>query len=228
MPAVPAAQPGQRLRGGAEHLHGGDQVGQIGDIRLFGSGPGREYAAVTAPDGSRSVCTATGTGGNIHLTCDAPVSGILTVEENYWPGWSARPPCAGWSVAAAPDATRRGASGAGVIGSVEYAAEHLGTPLVIVLGHEGCGAVKSTLEGAGEDGNLGSLVKDIRPAVASACQPATQGCDAVHQGVHLNARAQAQNLLARSPALKGLVAEGKVRVVVATYDLASGKVALEN
>lgn len=116
----------------------------------------------------------------------------------------------------------------GVIGSVEYAAEHLGTPLVVVLGHEGCGAVKSTLDGAGEDGNLGSLVKDIRPAVAAACQPAAPGCDAVHQGVHLNARAQARNLLARSPALQGLVAEGKVRVVVATYDLASGKVALEN
>ena len=116
----------------------------------------------------------------------------------------------------------------GVIGSVEYAAEHLGTPLVVVLGHEGCGAVKSTLEGAGEGGNLGSLVKDIRPAVASACQPATAGCDAVHQGVHLNARAQAKNLLARSAALQGLVAAGKVRVVVATYDLASGKVALEN
>ncbi len=116
----------------------------------------------------------------------------------------------------------------GVVGSVEYAAEHLGTPLVIVLGHEGCGAVKSTLDGAGEDGNLGSLVKEIRPAIATACQPAAPGCDAVHQGVHLNARAQAKNLLARSAALQGLVAAGKVRVVVATYDLASGKVALEN
>ncbi|HET8734808.1 MAG TPA: carbonic anhydrase [Anaeromyxobacteraceae bacterium] len=116
----------------------------------------------------------------------------------------------------------------GVVGSVEYAAEHLGTPLVIVLGHEGCGAVKSTLDGAGEEGNLGSLVKEIRPAIADACQAAAPGCDAVHQGVHLNARAQAKSLLARSAALQGLVAAGKVRVVVATYDLASGKVALEN
>ncbi len=115
----------------------------------------------------------------------------------------------------------------GVIGSVEYAAEHLGTPLVVVLGHEGCGAVKSTLDGAGEDGNLGSLVKDIRPAVAQACKSAPAGCDAVHEGVHLNARAQARNLLERSPALRELVEAGKVRVVVATYDLASGKVALE-
>jgi carbonic anhydrase len=115
----------------------------------------------------------------------------------------------------------------GVIGSVEYAAEHLGTPLVVVLGHEGCGAVKSTLDGAGEDGNLGSLVKDIRPAVAQACKSASAGCDAVHEGVHLNARAQARNLLERSPALRELVEAGKVRVVVATYDLASGKVALE-
>lgn len=115
----------------------------------------------------------------------------------------------------------------GVVGSVEYAAEHLGTPLVVVLGHERCGAVKSTLDGAGEDGNLGSLVKDIRPAVASACRHASASCDAVHEGVHLNARAQARNLLERSPLLRELVAAGKVRVVVATYDLASGRVALE-
>lgn len=115
----------------------------------------------------------------------------------------------------------------GVVGSVEYAAEHLGTPLVVVLGHEGCGAVKSTLDGAGEEGNLGSLVKDIRPAVASACQPASPSCDALHEGVHLNARAQAKNMLERSPLLRHLVAAGKVRVVAATYDLASGKVALE-
>ena len=115
----------------------------------------------------------------------------------------------------------------GVVGSVDYAAEHLGTPLVVVLGHEGCGAVKSTLEGAGDEGNLGSLVKDIRPAVASACHPASASCDAVHEGVHLNARAQARNMLERSPLLRERVAAGQVRVVVATYDLASGKVALE-
>lgn len=116
----------------------------------------------------------------------------------------------------------------GVLGSVEYAAEHLGTPLVVVLGHEGCGAVKATLDGAGEDGNIGSLVKDIRPAVASACQSHATGCDPLHEGVHLNARAQAKNMLARSPALSALVAAGKVGLVVATYDLASGKVTLEN
>ncbi len=116
----------------------------------------------------------------------------------------------------------------GVLGSVEYAAEHLGTPLVVVLGHEGCGAVKATLDGAGDEGNLGSLVKDIRPAVASACQGHAAGCDAVHEGVHLNARAQAKNLLERSPVLGALVSAGKVGVVVATYDLASGKVTVEN
>lgn len=115
----------------------------------------------------------------------------------------------------------------GVVGSVEYAAEHLGTPLVVVLGHEGCGAVKATLDGAGEDGNIGSLVRDIRPAVATACQPAAAGCDSLHEGVHLNARAQAKNLLDRSPVLRELAAAGKVNVVVATYDLASGKVSLD-
>jgi carbonic anhydrase len=115
----------------------------------------------------------------------------------------------------------------GVVGSVEYAAEHLATPLVVVLGHEGCGAVKATLDGAGDDGNIGSLVKDIRPAVMSACQPASASCDALHEGVHLNARAQARNMLDRSPLLRELVASGKLAIVVATYDLGSGKVTLE-
>lgn len=115
----------------------------------------------------------------------------------------------------------------GVVGSVEYAAEHLGTPLVVVLGHERCGAVQATLGGAGEEGNLGSLVKEIRPAVASVCQPAAAGCDAVHEGVHANARAQAKLMVERSAALRELAAAGKVKVVAATYDLATGKVALE-
>ena len=57
-----------------------------------------------------------------------------------------------------------------VLGSIEYAAEHLGTPLVMVLGHERCGAVTATVDAKGKaHGNIGAIVKAI--ALPSKRQP---------------------------------------------------------
>lgn len=52
-----------------------------------------------------------------------------------------------------------------VLGSIEYAAEHLGVPLVMVLGHERCGAVAAAVEGGNAPAHINSLVKAIQPAV---------------------------------------------------------------
>ena len=65
-------------------------AGMVGDLYLYAAGPGREYAAIAGADGSRTVCRAEGVGGDITVTCDAPVGGALTVLENRWPGWQAR------------------------------------------------------------------------------------------------------------------------------------------
>lgn len=54
------------------------------------------------------------------------------------------------------------------IGSIEYAVEHLGVPLVVVLGHDGCGAVTAATEGGEVPGHLDSLVNFILPAVGQA------------------------------------------------------------
>ena len=54
-----------------------------------------------------------------------------------------------------------------VIGSIEYAVEHLGTRLVLVLGHESCGAVGASLEGGEAGGHIDSIVNAIVPAVES-------------------------------------------------------------
>lgn len=113
------------------------------------------------------------------------------------------------------------------LGSVEYAAEHLGVPAVVVLGHHGCGAVKATAEavakGAKAEGNLGAIVAEIAPAVAEAKQGAPrEGLD--DDAVHANARRTAAALLERSPVLKELVEHGKLRVVTAVYDLATGTI----
>jgi carbonic anhydrase len=109
-------------------------------------------------------------------------------------------------------------------GSIEYAAEHLGVPLVVVLGHHRCGAVKAAAEATGElEGNLGGLLKEIQPAVATArASPGKEGL--VDDAVHENAKLEAARLSSESPLLKRLVDEGKVKVVTAVYDLETGKI----
>jgi len=110
------------------------------------------------------------------------------------------------------------------VGSVEYAAEHLGTPLVVVLGHHKCGAVKATSEAHGEvEGNIGAIVKEIAPAVEAARKsPRKEGL--VDDAVHVNTTMVAAQLTGESPVLKKLVAEGKVKIVTAVYDLESGTI----
>jgi carbonic anhydrase len=116
------------------------------------------------------------------------------------------------------------------LGSIEYAIEHLGANLVVVLGHEKCGAVKSTYDAypAEVEGNIGSLVKDITPAVATvvghnpkptgAAEQATQ----VEECVVENIKLVSESLEAKSPIIKEFVETGKVRVVRAKYDLDDG------
>jgi carbonic anhydrase len=109
-------------------------------------------------------------------------------------------------------------------GSVEYAAEHLHVPLVVVLGHHKCGAVKATAEAHGPaEGNIGEIVKELQPAVAAAkANPGKRGL--VDDAVHENARLVAGQLVSESKVLEHLVHEGKVKIVTAIYDLDTGKV----
>lgn len=107
------------------------------------------------------------------------------------------------------------------LGSVEYAASHLGAPLIVVLGHHNCGAVKATVEGAGSEGNIGSLVGEIQPVVEDAKKaPGKEGV--VNTATHANAKLAAAQLTSESPVLKKLAEEHKVKVVSAVYDLETG------
>jgi carbonic anhydrase len=116
-----------------------------------------------------------------------------------------------------------------VLGSIEYAAEHLGSPLVMVLGHERCGAVKATVDANGKaDGNIGAIVKAIAPALKKAKMD--KKCDLkdkeklVECVVDANAQMVAQNLMKQSRIIRELVHEGKLKIVAAKYDLDDGKV----
>ncbi len=104
------------------------------------------------------------------------------------------------------------------LGSIEYAVEHLGARLVVVLGHERCGAVTAALASASAPGHVESLVRDIQPAVV-----ATKGKtgDATDLAVAENARLMAAKV--RSDASLGDLAK-EVRILSAVYDLDTGKV----
>ena len=108
------------------------------------------------------------------------------------------------------------------MGSVEYAAEHLGTPLVMVLGHERCGAVKATVEGGEAPGSIGTICHLIKPSMEKA--KAQEG-DLADNTVRVLAVSVADKISA-SPVIAKLVQEGKLKVVKAYYDLDEGKVQL--
>ena len=104
------------------------------------------------------------------------------------------------------------------LGSIEYAVEHLGVRLIVVLGHERCGAVTAALASASAPGHINALVRDIQPAVA-----ATKGRegDKLANAIHENDAAVAAKI--RKQAQLGDLA-AQVRVVEAYYDLDTGKV----
>lgn len=107
------------------------------------------------------------------------------------------------------------------IGSVEYAVEHLGVPLIVVLGHEKCGAVAATLEGGEVHGHLGTIVGAIRPAVEETAGGSGDRLDA---SVRAHVRRTVRRLEEAAPILARRNAEGNVRILGARYDLDDGRV----
>jgi carbonic anhydrase len=116
-----------------------------------------------------------------------------------------------------------------VIASFEYAVSVLNTPLIIVLGHQACGAVdaaiKSITSGTTLPGHLPSLVTALAPAVnAARDQPGDRLDNAIRQNIVLTVA----GVKTATPILSNAVDEKKLRVVGAVYDLADGRIALVN
>lgn len=111
-------------------------------------------------------------------------------------------------------------------GSIEYAVEHLHLPLVVVLGHEQCGAVKAVAEGAREHGSLEKLIAHIRPAVDAVRRerPELTGDALLHAAVERNAWNSVEALLFTSEVIRRLVAAGDVVVLGAVYDIDSARI----
>jgi carbonic anhydrase len=111
------------------------------------------------------------------------------------------------------------------IGSVEFAAERFGTPLVVVLGHTGCGAIAAALEGGGgASRNLLSIVDRVRPSVEAVRARGLSGSELAAESVRENVRASVEQLRHGSEIIEGLVQRGELRIVGAEYSLETGVV----
>jgi carbonic anhydrase len=108
------------------------------------------------------------------------------------------------------------------LASIEYAAAHLHCPLVVVVGHQKCGAVTAATEQGTPEGHLPALVALIRPAVESA---RGQGGDLIENAVRINVENVVRQLRTSTPVLEEFVKQGTLSVVGAVYSLDTGKVA---
>lgn len=111
-------------------------------------------------------------------------------------------------------------------GSAEYGTEHLGTPLLVVLGHTSCGAVTAAVTHAEVHGSIPSPLAHIKPAVRTAhkAHPELHGNELVPEAIRANVFHSMQELFRRSEIMRTRVRTGKLKVVGAIYDLQSGQV----
>lgn len=111
------------------------------------------------------------------------------------------------------------------LGSIEYAVEHLNVPLVVVLGHERCGAVSATVEGGEAPGHIKALVSNISRAVEKA---RSKKGDLLENSIKQNVENVVEQISKSKPILEEFVHEKKIKVIGARYDLDDGAVSFFN
>lgn len=104
------------------------------------------------------------------------------------------------------------------IASIEYAVANLGVPLIVVMGHEGCGAVTAAIDGSDAGPNLNHLLSMIRPAVDNVEDKS------VNTVVKENAKRNAKAMMEKSGIISSAVNNSDVKIVTGFYHLKSGKV----
>jgi carbonic anhydrase len=118
-------------------------------------------------------------------------------------------------------------AGVAVKGSIEYAVAELNVPLIVVLGHSGCGAVKAAKQHIDAKdslpGSIDGLVELVKPAVA---QSKGEPGDALENAIRKNVQIGVERLKVLQPIIGPRVSDGKLMVVGAVYDLRTGAVKL--
>ncbi|MGJ4896106.1 MULTISPECIES: carbonic anhydrase [unclassified Bradyrhizobium] len=114
------------------------------------------------------------------------------------------------------------------LASLEYGVKFLGTPLVLVLGHSGCGAIDATIkvlkDGTKLPGHLPALINALKPGVEAAIAKKPQ--DLLAEATAENVRSNVRRLSTAKPILGRMVAEGKVKIVGGIYDIGTGRVTM--
>jgi carbonic anhydrase len=110
------------------------------------------------------------------------------------------------------------------IGSIEYAAEHLGAHLIVVLGHQSCGAVKATVEEADATPNIKFIMHKIKPAFDHERQNTETSRPLLDRVIEENVREQMSDLLIESPVLRSMAANKLIQISGGVYELGSGDV----
>jgi carbonic anhydrase len=108
------------------------------------------------------------------------------------------------------------------VASLEYAVDHLGVPLVVVLGHTNCGAVKAAVDHVVEPGSLGQLMAFIKPAVQ-----AVEGLpeeERLNAAIKNNVNVSVALLTAQSTILAKAAEEGRAKIMGAVYQMETGQV----
>lgn len=109
------------------------------------------------------------------------------------------------------------------MGSIEYGTNHLGTPLVVVLGHTNCGAVKATVDGGKVHGNISSIIKEIQPSLDKA-KTTTSNKDELYTQCENENIINSVTKIKNNPVIQPLINEKKVVILGAKYDMETGKV----
>lgn len=113
-----------------------------------------------------------------------------------------------------------------IIGSLEYASKVAGSRLIVVLGHTNCGAIKGACDGV-EMGSLTGLLSKIKPAVSRAKTEGERNSKNyrfVNEVTELNVTDAINEIRKKSPILKELETQGKLKIVGAIYDTSTGKI----
>ena len=105
------------------------------------------------------------------------------------------------------------------VASIEYAVAHCGSQVIVVLGHQSCGAVTAAINGGDNGYNLNHLLAHITPAINASDANAT-----IEDVVRMNAALNAKELVDRSKIIGDAVRKGDVQILPAYYNLDSGKV----
>jgi len=116
--------------------------------------------------------------------------------------------------------------GTAILGTLQYAGTHLHTPLFVVLGHEGCGAVQAaiaaTFGGVEHRSRIAALLENVTPAL-DGLDPTAAPAALLHAAVEANVRHTVRQVLA-TPEAQAHIAGGAMKLVGAVYDLESGRV----